>query len=157
MGGALPRWCFPLKIANIFLCWPFWYIIRGTYFILPQPTHFQPPLFQIFVRFFIQNHICPIAPRTILVMQNFLAHLLMYVKKLPHLASMPERPRKSWIFIFDLGFPGNWFKIDIISNDFWCSTIWEIQIQVLFTAFKNPQNPGIQPTHIEDILRFVRL
>ena len=49
--------------------------------------------------------------------------------------------------IFYVWFPENWFKFDIISNAFWNSTIWAIQIQVTFAGFKNPKNPGLQPTH----------
>ena len=40
-------------------------------------------------------------------------------------------------WIFDVQFPGNWFEFGIIWNDFWSSTIWDIQIQVSFVGFKN--------------------
>ena len=50
--------------------------------------------------------------------------------------------------IFHFSFPGNWFELGIIGNDFSSFTIWAIQIQVSFTAFKNRKNPGIQPIHI---------
>ena len=32
---------------------------------------------------------------------------------------------KKWIF--EVQFPGNWFKFGIIGNDFWSSTFWAIQ------------------------------
>ena len=50
--------------------------------------------------------------------------------------------------IFDIQFPGNWFEFGMIENDFWSSTIWAIQIQVSYTEFENPKNPGIEPTDL---------
>ena len=38
------------------------YKIRCTYLISHQPTQFQSPLFPIFGRFFMQNHICRTFP-----------------------------------------------------------------------------------------------
>ena len=51
---------------------------------------------------------------------------------------------KKWIY--DIQYPGNRFEFDIISNDFWSSTIWAIQIQVSFPGVENPKNPRIQPS-----------
>ena len=50
--------------------------------------------------------------------------------------------------IFHVWFPGTLFKFDIISNAFWNSIIWAIQIQVSFAGFKNPKIPGIQPIYV---------
>ena len=55
---------------------------------------------------------------------------------------------KKWIF--SCWFQGNWLKFCIISNDFWSSTIWAIQIQFSFTEFKNSKNPGIQPFYVQN-------
>ena len=44
---------------------------------------------------------------------------------------------KKWIL--DIQFPGNGFKVGIISKDFWTSTIWAIQIQVSFPELENPK------------------
>ena len=60
VGDNKTRGCYILEVTQcvylftsvIFVC-----NIRGTYLIFPQPTQFQPPLFQIFGRFFIQNHV----------------------------------------------------------------------------------------------------
>ena len=52
---------------------------------------------------------------------------------------------KKWIF--DVELQRNSFKFGIISNDFLSSRIWAFQIEVKFTRFENPKNPGIQPTH----------
>ena len=51
--------------------------------------------------------------------------------------------------IFHVSFPGNWFELGSIGNDFSSSTIWAIQINVLFAEFKNRKNPGIQPSNIQ--------
>ena len=54
-------------------------------------------------------------------------------------------------WIFPGLFPGNWLKFGIILNDFWSFIIWVIQIQVLLTELKNPKNPGIQPSHVQNV------
>ena len=43
---------------------------------------------------------------------------------------------KKWIF--DIQYPGNRFEFGIISNDFWSSTIWAIQIEFPLQEFENP-------------------
>ena len=48
--------------------------------------------------------------------------------------------------IWEVKFPENWFEFGIIEHDFLRSTIWAIQIQILFSESKNPKNPWIQPT-----------
>ena len=58
---------------------------------------------------------------------------------------MPTYPNayarmKKWIFFVQ--FQGNWFRFGIIWNDFSSSGIWNTQIQVFFTVFQNPLNPG---------------
>ena len=77
-------------------------------------------------------------------MWNFRAHLLIYVKNLQDNHPL-KRLRKS--LRIDFQFPGNWFKIGIIFNDFSSSKIWDTQIQISFTVFRNPKNPGIHPSH----------
>ena len=78
-------------------------------------------------------------------MWDFIVHLLIYVKSLSEDVHLLKRPRKSENGIFHVWFPWNWFEFGIIRNDFWSSTVWAFQIQVWFTEFKNPKNPGIQP------------
>ena len=46
---------------------------------------------------------------------------------------------KNWIF--DVQFPGKWFGLDIISNDFWSSTIWASQILLSLTKVKTSKIP----------------
>ena len=46
-------------------------------------------------------------------------------------------------WISDVQFPGNRFELGIIENDFRNSTIWAIQIQIIYTEFENPWKPGI--------------
>jgi len=48
---------------------------------------------------------------------------------------------QKWIF------PGNWFKFGIILDDFSSSKIRAIQIQVQYSEFRNPENPGIHYNH----------
>ena len=57
-------------------------------------------------------------------------------------------------WIYDIQYPGNRFESDIILNDFWSCSIWEIQIQVSLTEFKNPKNSGI-PTFYKTGDQFV--
>ena len=73
-------------------------------------------------------------------MWNFIAHLLIYIKSLSHHAPYWNAHAKVKNGIFDFSFPGNWFQLGLIGNDFSSSTIWAIQIQVPFAAFKNRKN-----------------
>ena len=52
---------------------------------------------------------------------------------------------KKWIY--DIQYPGNRFEFDIISNDFWSSTIWAGQSRHELTGAKTQKNPGIQPIY----------
>ena len=52
---------------------------------------------------------------------------------------------KKWVFPF--WFLGNGFGLGIILNDFWNSTIWDVQIQDSFTEWKILWNLGIQNTY----------
>jgi len=71
--------------------------IRGTYLISHQPTKFQPTKFQIFGRFFMQNHICP----------TFL-RIFWYIWKVCRIMSTyPNVYAKVKKLISDVQFPGN--------------------------------------------------
>ena len=75
-------------------------------------------------------------------------HIFWYVWKVCRIMSTYSNAHakiKNWIF--DVQFPGNWFGFSIILHDFWSSTICAIRIQFSFAQFKNPKNPGIQPTY----------
>ena len=51
------------------------------------------------------------------------------------IAYLPKRPRKSWKEDFRIAqFPGNWFVLGIIWNDFWSSTIWAILPNTYFQS-----------------------
>ena len=52
--------------------------------------------------------------------------------------------------IFDVHLARNWFKIDIVSNQFWNSKILAVEIQASFIAVENYENPGIQATNGEN-------
>ena len=96
MGASLMRGCSPPKIANcvnLFLLVIFIYIIRDTYLILPQPTQFQIFGFFFHLKPYSHRH----SPRQHLYqkMQNFLSHLIIYLKSLPHPAPLAKRPRKN--------------------------------------------------------------
>ena len=80
-------------------------------------------------------------------MLNFLGHFSICIKILSGGFTYSNAHAKVKNWIFDVYFPGNWFSFGIISNDFWSSTIWVIQIQVSISEFKNPENPGIQPIY----------
>ena len=54
---------------------------------------------------------------------------------------------KKWIFHFK--FRENWLEIDIISNQFWSSSIRDTQNRLLYNQVKHTQNPDIQPSHFE--------
>ena len=58
---------------------------------------------------------------------------------------------KNWIL--KTPFPRNKFGFGIVWNDFWSSTIWPIQIQILFTVLWNSKNPGIHPSNNGKLLR----
>ena len=64
------------------------------------------------------------------------------LKSLPKDAHLLKRPHKSLKVDFLFQFPGNWSEFGFIENDFWSSTFWISQIQVPFTEFENPKNPG---------------
>ena len=81
-------------------------------------------------------------------MQNFLAHLFIYVKSLPHPPPYPNAHVNAKKMIFDIQYPGNRFEFGIISNDFWSSTIWASHIRLLLNEVETPKNPGIQPSHL---------
>ena len=51
--------------------------------------------------------------------------------------------------ISDVQFQGNGSEFKIISNDFWSSTIWAVQIQVSSREVKNPKIPEFSLTMLE--------
>ena len=57
---------------------------------------------------------------------NVLAHLLIHMKFCREMLAYA----KIEDLIFDYQFPGNWFELGIIGNNFWISTMWAIQILV---------------------------
>ena len=78
---------------------------------------------------------------------------IMLILRIPKfLSNYPEMPTYSNAYeklrIFNAQFSGNWFEFGINWIDFFSSKIWVIQIQVLAAKFKNPENPGIQPTNV---------
>ena len=68
-------------------------------------------------------------------------------KVCPGMSTYAHAYAKVWKWIFHVWLPGNEFGFGIVSNDFWSSTIWAIELQASFAEFKNPKNPGIQPNH----------
>ena len=60
-------------------------------------------------------------------MKIFLGYFLIYMKRSPIYPDAHAQVKK-WVFPFR--FPGKGFEPGIISNDFWSSTIWDVQIQV---------------------------
>ena len=130
-------WEFYFEILTL-LRWSFWYNPPNL-----NPRNLNPRNFHFWSVFHSKPYLHQRQPQRnwYQKMWNFLAHILIFVKSLPHSAFLPKRPRKIYKYIFHFHFPGNWFDIGIILSDFWNFTIWAFQIQVLLTELQNLKIP----------------
>ena len=113
--------------------------------LLGIPSPVKSIIGQFFVHIFFQRQTAPIR----LVLKDVKLRIFWSMRKVCRtISTYPNAHAKVQNWIFDVQFPGNWFRSGIIWNDFWSITIWAIQIEVSLADLQNRKNPGIQPNHI---------